>query len=1823
MYDTELSSTYSDYIERAAKRALESFIGTIDEKGEYLSPIYAGAASMGEAIAADYHGRFLIELIQNANDVHPDSQSDGEIEILFDRRGGGDGVLYVANRGAPFSAKNVDALRNMGLSSKPPGESIGNKGLGFRSVGHICDSPAIYSQADNRPGAAGFEGFCFRFAQAEDLQHLLGDERHRELAQRDLPLFHVPVWLTEQPETVRAFARLGFATVIALPVRSVAAAQDVMNEIAELQAQKAPVLLFLSRLERLTVRLVDENGVESRALSLERHERRLGELSVADLGAAGRYVIARSRIADATMTACVQDGVEKKQLHKHWLKWEGDGEVALAVRLDGAVATPRLYTFLPMGQEAVAPFSGYLHGSFFPSSNRKNLDASVHLNAVLLKAAAHLAADTVARLVDPNTDFALDLEPEERARMVVDFMCWRKVDSLQTAEDLPAEIGRRIAAGLGAANLGQASVIPVLTFADEVEGVGWGRPIAARQWSNKSRTFGVQIAAAFAQTTGAFPIWPGLDDRAPILAAYLIKHVAGYSQAPSAMERGALAVQVAQDIAAAKRPSTARWSAYYKDLVELLDKVGHVLAGKPVLLCADGKLRAAMVAAPEVQATAKRRRRAPIAVAVFSPPARRGAEKADAEQLSPPQSLVDNFAFLSDLLDWHGELSEARGFLEKQGLVLEFDRETILTQLSRVVRADPRAVTRAAGLRWAFQIWRRPQETGRGFQLQPAHRFLVPTADGEFIEASEAIFSETWPEEMSGRLLQRFLNAAPPTSADVVALGRRRLAPKTHYTLKVGGNTELWTRFLTQLGVKRGLHPTKQEVAAKILGWRLRDMVFCNALGISSQAAQTWKADILAENAHAMAMNPSSDYYIRGEILWMPGQGDVAEFSRECLEYYAQLVIGWLGEAQPTYWDLSVHHYHFIHDDARTWPTPLKSFLRSAAWIPADEPSASGGRRVSARPSDIWMALEAGDRFPSFLRRPAVPVMRALERAGPNQIQILQTRGGLHLFDDPNGLVDQAVFLAEQYAKEGFDRYFERRLLNLYFATWRKIAERFGRGQLGTQTHPPHVLLARRGADTAVVRPALIAHGDEPFYVRDGDDETAVSLLEAAGRLLFDARTDHVGVGKVMRAFYGEKVRLLSQVNYAMSVDGREVGEGEIAPILARWPRLKGMVAVAMEALKGPEAQRLPADRHVIIDRLERVLFQGAATIGFKIDGLDVDQEVDGRSAFALKLADGRAIVVCRTTGPTTWSVLDEALGALCEAIDQPVLESVLRILLLGQRSVGAAPTEVSFTDLDLEDMCATLRLSRSARRAVRETLGAGLERHLPWLRALLYVAGGRKALDTFAVREAEVVKDIADLRRAISPWLGPLQRDADQVLEACKTALTIAELRDALGLDFEALNLGLIAVGEKPDTYAELHAGLLVGYAGAHDLEITDLLRAAYAPTLGEGSLAPQYAQAREASRALSPDPDWLLKYKEVPDALIGAHIDLWLHTHGAGPLGSDPSGLETLDRVRRANAAALRVFVETAGPLVRAWSKTRATPHQIWREVDGGLVGLRALLDQSGAFDWRTFNSEELLAWTDRVGVWPQGMDLTLDRTVHKIVERDIVAEQAQANAAAEARRKAARSIPFNGRAVDPEGVDWTALEAELVQSLSQKLFATPLGRKAGLAPARGKGGGSNASASGSGGGGGANDVPSQMTDMIGRLGELAVRHWLMRNTSDQDIDAAWKSKIGEQFTGRPGNDGLGYDFAVNVGRQLWQIEVKASLNDPLAFKMGETEVRAGRAAARARSGVQYWIAYVSNLSVPALAKVEMIPNPMSEQGEAVLDLLGQGLRYGFHRV
>src|SRR4051812_31440994 len=133
----------------------------LDRKARY-NPTKSLSALTSQ-LTQEYEDRFLVELIQNAYDAHEPGTRDGRIHVRLDESRD-EAILYVANLGQSFAAANFDALTNVAQSSKPPGEGIGNKGVGFRSVLQVCESPEIFSCDPNAPGGETFDGFCFGFA---------------------------------------------------------------------------------------------------------------------------------------------------------------------------------------------------------------------------------------------------------------------------------------------------------------------------------------------------------------------------------------------------------------------------------------------------------------------------------------------------------------------------------------------------------------------------------------------------------------------------------------------------------------------------------------------------------------------------------------------------------------------------------------------------------------------------------------------------------------------------------------------------------------------------------------------------------------------------------------------------------------------------------------------------------------------------------------------------------------------------------------------------------------------------------------------------------------------------------------------------------------------------------------------------------------------------------------------------------------------------------------------------------------------------------------------------------------------------------------------------------------------------------------------------------------------------------------------------------------------------------------------------------------------------------------------------------------------------
>lgn len=1821
-------------IETLASDKIRGFRGTIGENGEYLDEVYKSNASLTANVASDYRDRFLIELIQNAYDAHPVKSRDGRIEITLDLRCEAEGTLFVANTGRAFTSDNVKDLCNIGLSRKPLGESIGNKGLGFRSVVQITDMPRIYSQQTGAPRQDSFSGFCFGFAGAADYQTLIDDLRHRELATRDLPIFHIPVWLDRQNDTVRAYARDNFSTLVELPLRNAAAQNAVRREIEELRVQQVPMLLFLDRVGSLKFRILGVDGETETEFLFTRSEetKEIGDIALSrvSLGAAGRLLVARRAVAERVMKEAIAEAISQKELNEHWERWTGAGDVAIAVRLDAPVETSRLYTYLPMGEQAEAPFQGYLHGSFFPSSNRKHLNARNRLNAVLLEEATGLVSEAVYQIVmDPAGMVSDWLTDDERSAAVADFMCWEKVGSLETDENLAEVVAFKVAEVFGCEAFDDAPIVPCSETGVLGPVLTWKPPKFSRLWPDGNGTFSANEAAHFAAALGVWPIWNSMASRQDRLDNYLSSYSERYAGEPDGKERARLVESVAKRLHKNGRTAKASWQEYFLQIPDFMGSDGSLLAGLSVLIGEDGQLHAAMSPAPEAERSSRpSRRRRKLETAIFSPPDPRRSDTDEDLEIDPPKKLSERFGFLSSAYPWHGELSGARAYLEKHKLVEEFDREAILAHLSRTLRNERNKEVLKGGLRWAFHLWRQPRAANRSFRLQPQHRFRVPTLDGRYIEAREAVFSEKWPSQTSGGLLQSFLDAAPSNIPDLDALSSRRLAAPDHLAFR-SKQIEDWVEFLTELGVESGIRlERKSSKKNRFRASEISSFSFVEDYGMPQAFGDVWRESIRSSDPSLLNLPSTTVYVIDGEIHWLPGQADVDSFSPACKTLYARLILDWLAKTTKVAWELEVHHHFSRWADRRYWPTPLAAFLRSSHWFPVEDFGSSDLGQVAATPSDVWLNDADGERFLSYLPRPVREVRRILERSGNDLFQKLRERAGLRILGDPDTLADQLAFLAEQFSNEGFDDHFRPRLLNLYFRTWRQFLAHVEDGAQDPHEAvvPVEIIVQKQNRRVSVNMFNEGKDQSEIVYICDTERESDAGLLAASGQAFFQLKESEPGrTGELFEAFYGARIRRMSHVDYTLRADGKSIDDAEKTPILEICPVFRPMLAVAIEALIGTDAQRLPSDRSELLAKLERISLAKASTLGFVVDGIGISSQQIASQAFNLTTENGQPVILVGSGEEWNWALVDRCVPAICEALGQRALAPHLRLLLAHiSREVPLVDTQ-GYPGIDVRRMAELLQLSASSTTAATTTLNAGLERQAPWIRAVLYHVADHSAVDAFDKEFDHTFRDEGLLRATLTELLPPSSIDVSELLVVCRTALGPGDFREGLGLDFAEFNKSLIAVGLEPETYPEQHSWCLENFLRQREIELTECLLSAYAEKLNLMQPADGYAATRDAIRTLKPDPAWLLRFKEPPDSAMEALVNAWLDLQGAPWLGDQVTKPSTLVQVRDHNRKFLSGFIRRALPILRAWCvkfQPEMRPDTLFEK--DGVDDLRKRLDSIGVLDFRMLDDTSTAKWLQILDLWPVGMHHSLDLSELKLSEDDVKDESVKAREAKEERKREARLVEFNGKLIDPTEVDLFALSDELQQSLSAEVLGSALSSSADLekvqqdkdTPKTGRERNSGKKK------GRRPRVPEEKTELIGRLGEMVVYHWLKRILNKQDIDSAWVSENGALITGRDGNDGLGYDFEVTYRNQTWQIEVKASVDDPQSFEIGETEVRAARLAARARSGVQYKIAYVSHVAEPAQTKIEMLPNPMTDEGAHVLDLRGEGIRYGFER-
>jgi hypothetical protein len=364
---------------------------------EYLRDLEE-RAYLETTIANQYRGQYLAELLQNVVDAMqrhaellplplPPSEPEEEpapvtyrcLIRLTDR------ALYVANDGLPFRAEDVRSITAMGKSTKGAGRYIGYKGLGFRAVLAISDTPEIYSGP-----------YRFRFSRGETLALLKEKSDGVEIG--DLPTLSVPFHADPEKlepveqEVLEGIFTQGYVTVIRLPLKA-GLHQDVKTNCEEFVTGQT--LLFLPYITSLLLQVpgapVREVRRTSRMIPPVTREEKKASLELLTLAGASPkpeiWLLTRP-VEPATIPAGLTESLNDRT-------WAGVQNAGMALAFPAAeVKKGGLYfkrrrdpltffTFFPTGEASGAGIA--VHADFYLSASRKEIDQSLLYNRWLVK----------------------------------------------------------------------------------------------------------------------------------------------------------------------------------------------------------------------------------------------------------------------------------------------------------------------------------------------------------------------------------------------------------------------------------------------------------------------------------------------------------------------------------------------------------------------------------------------------------------------------------------------------------------------------------------------------------------------------------------------------------------------------------------------------------------------------------------------------------------------------------------------------------------------------------------------------------------------------------------------------------------------------------------------------------------------------------------------------------------------------------------------------------------------------------------------------------------------------------------------------------------------------------------------------------------------------------------------------------------------------------------------------------------------------------------------------------------------------------------------
>ncbi|MFZ4438474.1 MAG: sacsin N-terminal ATP-binding-like domain-containing protein [Syntrophales bacterium] len=933
----------------------------------YETSGYKSLHNLTEQVEHQYHGRFLIELIQNAHDAmneHYGSGGDqGRLEILIERDEAPYGSLYVANDGLPFTKSNFECLSQLGQSDKDPEKSIGNKGIGFRSVLEISNSPEIYSRSSKE--SETFDGYCFYFSPdvtklfAKPILKLIqGDDKPCSPLDGALPLIEwsrdqllnfrslysskddqwlskelkylspyllpLPIRPSQKIETIKAFERQGFASVIRLPFKSEAARDYAITMTQELDEN---TILFLERIQFLSLNSGDK---------LRLVERKMQPLSDSNNGQEIRLEV-------------IEDGAEGNINKKYWL-WSvtmgGDENqeereeitkaiieddlpgrwpeltkaiVSLAVRVDGELEQGRINIYLPT--QVPTGCAAHFNGPFFGDMSRTDIKFEKKFNTLLRKRICHMAVEVILE--------SLAGKDVDHGRAIIDILApsteeahagseWFNVIK-EACEEKELNLVEQpiMLTDKDWMSIGYASLIP------EIDSPKVLTPDALREQA----TF--------------YVIHKDLIDRKDVLAS-LFKAF-GINPFPLSEDLAATVENIAKELH--KAGEIADWNGFWYDLNKLFKGNAEPLKGKRILLGNDLELHAS---GPDCT--------------IFFPP-RQGVDddeiQTDGASSDIPQSLQDCIAFIDDRIEIYSpkdarQQTLIRKFVESSLVeryrVVEIIRSVLLPKIPPlpVQFRDRNSHLCRDILLWGLRLVTGMPDRGRGRSgtLQLLRHLPVP-CHGGWYTIEQSLFGPGWPNT-AGTDVFEYLSGAN-TKACQEELNRMLLPP----TDKLWeGRGEQYKDILELSGSFNGLRlkilqPEKWE--SRKLGDKHSYKL--PALSPPCIPLNLWEkyTDLHSPKIRARMYYASDFFYEVQSLLLIPGLERYADFDEK-----TRLALMNSLFASMHKWDKSWIATNILKADGIKQSidveSPLVYCLKSLSWIAID----SEGKKEWELPSRRW-----------------------------------------------------------------------------------------------------------------------------------------------------------------------------------------------------------------------------------------------------------------------------------------------------------------------------------------------------------------------------------------------------------------------------------------------------------------------------------------------------------------------------------------------------------------------------------------------------------------------------------------------------------------------------------------------------------------------------------------------------------------------------------------------------------------------------------------------------------------------------------------------------